>query len=353
MPARRRGWIEDARGVPLPDVAAALGLNVHRRGGRISLECPGCGADRRGRTDPRGAAGLTADGAGWRCHRCGAGGDGLDLAALKLTGSATPATWEPIRDFYEHLQAPSPGPLAGSQAPRRPSPVPSPSRLAHDAAEAAWAACEPVTADAGVAAWLGSRGLDPAKVEDRDLARALPRDATVPAWARCHGRPWTAGWRCILPAWDAAGRLAGLRARWCGEGEPPGGVKETAPAGVTSGGLVYADPLAILILRAGAVPDWWGAPPLDVLVAEGGPDFLSVATLWGDAAELAPAIFGLWPGAWTPEIASRVPDAATVTVWTDPDESGDRYAEQVRQTLAQRCKVLRFQPGKETHAHGR
>ena len=335
----------------------------------------------------------------WRCSRCSAGGGALDLAAWGVLGREAKrgdgAGWAKLRARLVDLElvpasagkrwldgfkadvptvaralgrtacagadgvdvtpcpACAPGaavaPSSRPTPPRPPEPAPPPPRP--EGAAEVWAACRPVLDDPEVSTWLRSRGLDPAKVEDRDLARALPEDLDVPGWANFRGHPWTAGWRCVLPAYSSTGRLESLRARWCREGTPPTGNardKESA-AGAGAGsatGLVLADALGRELLRTGARPSWWPeVEPLRVVVAEGAPDFLTWAVRWSEAALYAPAVLGLWAGSWTPEVAARVPDGARVTVWTDDNAAGDRYAETVRSTLAGRCVVLRPRGG--------
>ena len=294
-------WIEDARHAALLDVAAALGLEQDRAG-RALHPCPGCGAERRGSRDPRGPVGLTPDRGGWRCFRCGAGGDGLDLVATRMFGARlrdlTPENVQDVRDWYaEHGWCPA-GTTSESARPSTSSPAtaktaappspPDPMIARPPAGEVAelWNACGDVYDDGEVSAWLVYRGLDPAKVSDLNLARALPPTGSLPAWARCAGRPWSAGWRCIFPIYDATGTLASLRARWChllARGEAPAeqldrppedlpAVKSAAAAAGpgSASGLVLADGLLLQLLRTGERPHWWPEKtPLRIVVVEG------------------------------------------------------------------------------------
>src|SRR5262245_61128601 len=75
-----------ARGVI--ETALLLGLIVV---GRALGPCPACGAECRGSSDRRPPIGITANGLGWKCHACGAKGDAVTLAALKLTGEVHPS----------------------------------------------------------------------------------------------------------------------------------------------------------------------------------------------------------------------------------------------------------------------
>ena len=212
---------------------------------------------------------------------------------------------------------------------------------------ALWEGCRPVTRDAEVAGWLRSRALDPAVVADRDLARALPTGLPLPSWARCAGRSWSDGWRLIVRAWGPSGRLESLRARWVPDAEPPKGVKSAAAAAGPGSavGLVLADGLGRLVLEQGRVPEVGLPNGLTVCIAEGEPDFLTWGTRFGDAAYDAPAVFGVWSGAWSPAVAARIPAGATVVVRTHQDEAGRKYRDRIVAGLAGRCSVHAWEGG--------
>jgi len=321
--------------------------------------------------------GLTPDRGGWRCFRCGAGGDGLDLVATRLSGGRlrdlAPDRVQDVRDWYvehgwcsagtssESAPAPSSTPTTATPAAAPPLPdVKIPRPPAGEVAEL-WDACGDVADDREVSAWLVYRGLDPVKVSGLDLARALPRTGSLAAWARCAGRPWSAGWRCIFPVYDDTGALASLRARWCRllarEGSPaeqldrpPADSPDVKSAAAAAGpgsasGLVLADGLPRQLLRTGKRPEWWPeATPLRIVVVEGEPDFLTWATRHGDAAETAPAVLGLWSGAWTSALAARIPTGSRILLRTDLDASGHQYATTVARDLADRCELRRLSP---------
>jgi len=319
--------------------------------------------------------GLTPDRGGWRCFRCGAGGDGLDLVATRMfvgrLRDLTPENVQDVRDWYAERgwcsgNMASENTPASASAPTTTAAPPPPTDLqivrppASEVVEL-WDACDDVYDDGEVSAWLAYRGLDPAKVSDLNLARALPPTGSLPAWARCAGRPWSAGWRCIFPIYDATGTLASLRARWChllARGEAPTeqldrppedlpGVKSAAAAAGpgSASGLVLADGLLRQLLRTGERPEWWPkAAALRIVVVEGEPDFLTWAARHGDAAETAPAVLGLWSGAWTSALAARIPTGSRILLRTDLDASGHQYATTVARDLADRCELRRLSP---------
>jgi hypothetical protein len=222
---------------------------------------------------------------------------------------------------------------ARTESARRDSPPP------RAEVESLWRSSRPVTENAGIAAWLASRGLDPSAVELWDLARALP-SAGLPPWARTRQGNWIeTGHRVVLRLWNAKGDVASLRARCVLPGSE--GPKSLAPSGYAVRGLVLTDPLGAQIL-AGADLAWWKP---EVVISEGEPDFLTWATRQPDAGEQGPAVFGVEAGGWTQSIADRIPDGARVAVRTHADGAGSGYADRISATLRGRCSVFRLGGG--------
>ena len=213
------------------------------------------------------------------------------------------------------------------RAPRPPPPPPPPPRYAAGVADL-WNRCGPVDADPDVADYLCVRGLDPVAVAARDLARALPTDGPSPGWARCRGQTWAeSGHRLLTPAYDASGALRAVRATRVRDGEGP---KRLTPGGTSTSGLVLACPAARLLLSGQGSAS-------RIAITEGETDFLTACLAWPDLA-----VFGIWSGAWTADLAARIPDGAAVLVATDHDPAGDAYAGQITRSLAGRCDVRRF-----------
>lgn len=361
------------RGVAVPDVAAALGYEVKRRGAALAFgPCPACNAERRHTKsgDRRGAIGIRTDGRGWRCFQCDTSGDALDLVALTRGGARlgdlSDVNKADVREWCSRLL----GLDTSTPASSRPSPSPKPKRLEqrpeddapgyppeHEIA-ALWVAALPVVDVPEALAWLldrfTPRAARPTRrpnaeaaaafVADADLARALPEGAVLPSWARYQGRSWSdVGHRLIVPLYDAAGRMRSLIARRVVDGETP---KSLPPAGHKRAGLVMADGLGRQLLETGRAPEWWSAAPgpFRIVVAEGEPSFLTWATEWSDAAEFPPATIGMVSGGWSDAIAARVPHGSIVVAATDDDEQGDAYAERVRASVAERATVERWRP---------
>lgn len=249
-----------------------------------------------------------------------------------------------------HDRRSAPGPNVGTGGARRLN-VQAPERPDAQASErpyppegevlALWAACVPVPDSPEASAYLEARALDPLEVEARDLARALPVAGELPRWARYQGRTWReTAHTIVLPVFDSLGRMRSVRAMRVRENDTP---KRLPPTGFRAGGLVLADATARELLARGAPPDWYAeGEPMRVAIAEGEPDFLTWATRTRDADPTPPAVFGIGSGAWSPEVAGRVPDAARVTIRTHADDAGEKYARHVADTLARRCTLLRL-----------
>jgi hypothetical protein len=319
----------------IADVAARVGLHL-ARDSRHVYPCPACREERRARNDDRLGPVWISDHA-WGCQRCGARGGAVALACWALVGARLAKGDPRWRDVLRLLEARG---LADIEPAPPPPPAPRP-RPAADELRALWAASVAPAADAEVAAWLRSRGLDPVAVGG--LARALPPDVAAPRWASFRGHPWTAGWRLLLPSFAASGRAESFRARWVRPADdlPPGGEKASAAsAGVGSAsGLVLATPEARRLLS--------GSAPGPLVIVEGEPDFLTWATRWPGA------VVGIWNGAWQPDLAARVPDGTRVVLRTHHDATGDAYAARIAATLAGRCQIERAPaagPGDENDA---
>ena len=78
-------WIEEARKHKVFDISTLVGL-TRTRGNGLS-PCPACGAETRGSTDKRGPVGVRPDEMGWKCFRCEAAGDVVDLFSYNCAGT--------------------------------------------------------------------------------------------------------------------------------------------------------------------------------------------------------------------------------------------------------------------------
>lgn len=237
----------------------------------------------------------------WTCYHCGKSLDAVGTGRALSDGTIAGAlAWAGLTDD---------GP---SNAPARFAPIETPASEYPPGADALWAACGPVTASGSVSAWLESRGVDPHVVAALDVARALPRRG-LPEWARA----WAGGWWCVLPVWDAVGRIVSLRARWVRGGDVR--AKTRPPTGFSVSGTVLAGP---------------SVPPLEgrVLVVEGEPAYLHAVTHTRGVQ-----VVGVYAGCGGAAHWRRVTEAR---VATDADVPGDAYAEKI----AGWCPTVRMRP---------
>lgn len=358
------GWIEAARRVPVADVATRLGLTVAGRASTWITPCPACGRTHRNAStasEKRGPISVFAPDA-WRClvSSCEVGGDGIDLVAASMFRrrfrDLAPTQRSEVRAWFDRqlgCAAPSPAraPAPRPQAPAAPSP---PARPLPPRAELLAVLNElvvPVTDDPEVSRYLASRGIDAERVAMMRAAFALPAGEKLPRWARSSAGFWSfSGHRLITPLFDATGRVQSVIARRVCEGETP---KSLFPMGFGRAGLVMACKLGRALLSLGTLPiddevgTWWAeeTPRLRVIVVEGDSDFLASVSgplsgvRWSDADEYSPAVLGVESGSWTEEIAARIPDGAHVSIATDADAAGAKYAATVAATFASRPSI--------------
>lgn len=134
-------WMDEVKAHGVEAVARAFSVTVVGKGRSVGIACPACGVERRGRTDKRGACGLTPDGAGWKCHQCQATGTALDVAMLRQLGrkASGHADWESV-----HAACASHGLCEGATVGAQPRavpvrPVPPPALREHGPHDGPWA----------------------------------------------------------------------------------------------------------------------------------------------------------------------------------------------------------------------
>jgi hypothetical protein len=108
-----------------------------------------------------------------------------------------------------------------------------------------------------------------------------------------------------------------------------------AANGFGRAGLVMANAVASHLLAYPVSED----PGRSLVIEEGETDWLTGCLAWARANERA--IFGVTSGAWTHDLAQRIPRGARVTIRTDNDAAGDALANKIAKTLHGRCTVLR------------
>lgn len=275
---------------------------------------------------------LYDDGIGAKCFGCDRGGTALDVLAAThgLAHDLSGAIFFRVLELAESLVGIDPGsstgsspivPLRAFKAPR----VPPPWRELY----ALWSASGMVWDDAEAVAWIEGRGLDPARTDDRGLARLIPTGTDCPRWAWGPDGSWSkSGHRLLVRTFDPSGAFVSMQARLIG----PGDRKSLWPAGFASTGI-FADELGQQLLATGTAPDWWRKRV--VIIAEGIPDWLTAATVYGDLAD-PPAVFGIAAGTWTQAHADRVPDGCVVKAWTHHDNAGEKYLQEILRSFEDR-----------------
>jgi len=299
----------------------------------------------------------------WHCFTaCGRGGDAIDYViascgldfrgAVKHLAELAGVSQRLAEGWSVHSV-----PWRNRATIQRMSPA-CPKRHPREEIAAFWNSCRPVTEDAEVCAYLKKRCLSPATVEERDVARAVPAIGELPWWARYCGQAWNTArqkFRLVVKLFGATGQLESVHARALYPQDSKGRDKAAAVAGASLKGLVMAEELGRLLLTVSSVGD--GRPAVELVrrcglwIAEGSPDFCTLAAEWSDADEDAPAVLGILSGTWTEELALRIPDGCEVIIATHNDPAGDRYAAGILATLEQRrranlIKVRRWKPRK-------
>jgi hypothetical protein len=210
-----------------------------------------------------------------------------------------------------------------------------PKRPPHNEVEGIWHHCLPVDAPVEPAEWnlepvrwIEGRGLDSELLAAHNLARMFPEEIELPEWAGFKsGRRWPeSGFRLVVPLCSASGRMESLHVRRTMAG---GGMKGAFPLGFELRGLAMANGSAVALLQGEGCPG-------KVILAEGIPDYLTVATTMPEAA-----VFGCVSGSWLAEHARAIPDGTTVYLCSDLDGAGAKYVERQKASFAGRNVNLR------------
>jgi len=220
--------------------------------------------------------------------------------------------------------------------------------------------CGPVNEDVETCAWLRELGLDPERIGARDLVRTVALETDCPPWARFGSADWFhSGHRVLLPLWDARGELRSLRAIRVGEAraDVPAVLDpfhESRP--FPRKGLVLTEMVSLAVLRHPSAPPEDHAYAVEMVRQHGFwivPDelqFLSLASEWRIDAD-RPGVIGVLSGAWTAELAAKIPDGCTVTLLTGAGRAGARLATTVGRSLAPRVSAgklaMNERPGRQ------
>jgi hypothetical protein len=328
-------WLDEAKRLTMQQTTSEAGVKVHRS----SMSCPACSATKRGNRDRRLPASFGS--LGWRCWVCGASGDALDVLAFVVTGSRLGSDRAQLETLRADLAArgliSDDDHRPARRAPRRPAPPPPPpepppseSWPPLNEVMAFYTAGRPISEDDEVVAYLEDRYQDHAErlvalLDHLDLARVIP-DTPAP-WARIFGKTWQQqGFRLMFPLVDATGQMRSMRVRrtTLGPSELP---KALPPVGYGCRGLVLACDRAVALLRRD-IPAAWPEGLLHRLtIVEGETDWMTHLILRKTPTD--PALIALYSGAWLPDHSAALPQGSILTIRTDNDEAGHRYAEGV------------------------
>lgn len=288
----------------------------------------------------------------------------LDDRALRTqVESAYRSAKSPFGHKLDAADARDDGPPMPPPAPPEYPPVDEVARL--------WAQCRGVDEHPGVAAWLASRGLDPARLSqprEVPMCRALQQYAQaghptlspgqrlwMPRWAAIGSddrklTPWTdTGYQVLIPCYDAAGVMRSFRARWIHLGDPPA-AKAIPPRGFEARGLVMANIAGLWLLREGSWPAELAEHHRQLWLVEGEPDTLTFDDAVKQTRSCHRAVWGVYNGSWTAELAARVPDNADVVLGIHDDEAGRKYRDKVDRTLHGRVRLRVHVPKKPREA---
>lgn len=331
-------WVLQAAEMPVIDVAAKLGLEARVWGSSVSLPCPACGAERRHRKtgDRRGSVGVDPrKPMAWRCFTCSEGGTTVDFVSFAIGGcrlkGADKSHVAAVRSFF--LDDYRSWAENASREPTAPLTVVDENAAVQYPPEAELVAlydkCRRLEDEPAALAYANLRGLGDVRALVRSC-RALPANAELPAWAHVSGVPWNnSGHRLLVPMYDYRGRFRTVIARSVVL-DPAR--KSGTPDGYGRRGCIMASPSARSMLAVGRSRH----PAVKGLrFVEGEVDFLrAVGTdqKW---------VLGIVSGSFTRDVASRIPSGSHVELATDNDAAGDRYAEQIRKTLGERCTYER------------
>ncbi len=314
-------WIQQAEKIAVSEVATRLGLQSMR--GNSVGPCPNCNALERGSKDKRGAIGLRTDNVGWKCHRCGAGGSGIDLVSFHVGGAKfnqlTQINKKKVQVWFEGEISDGanifdePKKLRGSRPPLA---------EVHHLWKSSLKLNEVDTDDVAIQ-FLKTRNLNLQALSKSGVVRITPERSQHkwPAW-------WPSGrsqiWRVIVPAFDENGQFVSIHGRAV---QPPSsGPKTLWPKGFEAKGLFMPNRHAVKMIR-GQDSDLDG-----LLFVEGLTDFMKCSAEVEDL-NINLAVLAGTSGSFSAVSKLKIPKNIKVYVGTDPDKQGKEYANRIQLQL--------------------
>mgnify|MGYP003150244165 CR=1 FL=1 len=314
-------WLQQAEKIAVSEVAQRLGLQSLKS--NSWGPCPNCKALERGSKDKRGTIGLRTDNKGWKCHRCDAGGSGIDLVSFYIGGSKFSSlnqldkkkvqVWfeGEINDGAKVYEEPPK--LRGSRPPIG---------EVHSLWKSSFKLNEVDKNDTAIS-FLKTRNLNLGALSKSGVARITPERSQHqwPSW-------WPSGrsqlWRVIVPAFDETGQFVSLHGRAV---QPPSsGPKTLWPKGFEAKGLFMPNRYAVKMLRGQAVD-------LDGLFfVEGLTDFMKCSAEVEDL-NINLAVLAGTSGSFSSVSKLNIPKNLKIYIGTDPDEQGKEYANKIQLQL--------------------
>ncbi len=317
-------WLNAAEKIAVTEVAQRLGLQSLK--GNSFGPCFNCGALYRGSKDKRGTIGIRTDNKGWKCHRCDAGGSGIDLVSFSVGGGKfsqlDQLNKKKVQVWFE-------GEISDGAPVTESIPKLRGSRPPIVEVQNLWKSSlklNQVKSDDTAISFLKSRNLNLGALSKSGVVRITPErsDYRWPSW-------WPAGrsqlWRVIVPAFDEFGKFVSLHARAIKT--PDAAPKTLWPKGFEAKGLFMPNRHAVKMLR-GEAADLEG-----LLFVEGLTDFMKCAAEAEDL-NINLAVLGGTSGSFTAVSKLNIPKNLKIYIGTDPDEQGKEYANRIQLQLAGR-----------------
>jgi len=314
-------WLQQAEKIPVSEVAQRLGMQSMKS--NSVGPCFNCGALHRGSTDKRGTIGLRTDNKGWKCHRCDAGGSGIDLVSFHVGGSKfaqlNQMNKDKVRVWFQGEI--SDGATLTSEPPKLRGSRP-PIAEVHSLWKSSLKLNQVSESDESIS-FLKTRHLNLNALSKSGVVRITPErsDYSWPSW-------WPSGrsqiWRVIVPAFDHTGQFVSLHGR--AVKPPSAGPKTLWPKGFEAKGLFMPNRHAVKMIRGQAID-------LDgLLFVEGLTDFLKCSAEVEDL-DINLAVLGGASGSFSAVSQLKIPKNLKIYVGTDPDEQGREYANRIQLQL--------------------
>jgi len=307
-------WIQEIK--QKHDIMSVFEL-IGMQGKRLRYgPCQCCNADRTSKDTrpPVRASGRHS----WWCNNCEAHGDIFDLVSYHLYGTNSKGVnFTELKQFFMErhvISKPRSTYKADDMAEHPPQ------------AQVAWLIKEGLVLDdwrveEDVWNYLFHRGINPISTSARRANTEL--DHGKLRWvANSSGKKmpwWPSAWRerfpIILPMYDHTGKLCSLHGRSI---DPTATRKTSAPLGFSAKGLFFLNSRAIQMCHG-------DVEPKEVWFTEGEIDFLSLEQY---TKEEQLTVVGIKAGSLTTQLLP-IPPRAKIFICTDPDETGDKYAQKI------------------------